>query len=107
MLRGEMHRIIGTQAGGKHLQIQTDGAEWRSEMQPGIMAGRLAGMQAGVMAGGALIPLLDNNSQFNLFHSQSIYLYIYNDSWDHRFEFLFIFLLFTLTYNPDGLYYLH
>ena len=57
-LAGEMHGIIGTLAVGKRMQIQTDGAEWRSEMQPGIMAGRLAGMQAGVMAGGALIPLL-------------------------------------------------
>ena len=69
-----------------------------------IQAARTETHQAGVMAGDALIPLIGNNSQFDLLHSQSIYLYIYNDSWDYTSESLFRFLLFTLTYNPDGLY---
>ena len=53
------------------MQIQTDGAGSLKRIdkgQNGGLAGRMAGMQAGVMAGGALIPLLDNNSLFILFH---------------------------------------
>ena len=52
-----MHRIIGTQAVGKRIQIQTDGAGSLKRIDKG-QNGDLAGMQAGVMAGGALIPLL-------------------------------------------------
>ena len=53
----------------------------------------------------ALIPLLKWITPDSYYFSvECIYLYIYNDSWDHTSESLFIFLIFTITYNPDGLY---
>ena len=46
-----------------------------------------------------------NKSRIHYYFSiECLYLYIYDDSWDHTSQILFTFLIFTITYNPDGLY---
>ena len=46
-----------------------------------------------------------NNSRIHILFLHRMPLFIHLDeSWDHTSESLFIFLIFTITYNPNGLY---